>query len=156
MRSQTTSAVISPSTTEHNSTPDDFCFMEHGGRKTPLGQSCDGNINAPRFVCSITAANKNDIAGSFDAKKKSCLSSLVILRSWYKAQKPLKPGNAKKIRKNDVISHPGSGPKNAKKIQKKYENGHFWAIFMFFSCFRGPTQGGGFRNFLIFFSYLRA
>ena len=39
-----------------------------------------------------------------------------------------------------------------KKKQKKNtegEVGHFWAIFVFFSYFRGPTRGGGFCIFLV-------
>ena len=78
--------------------------------------------------------------------------NITFPRSWYRAQKPLKPGNTKKIRKicakKYEIPHPGSGPENTKKIQKKYENGHFWAVFAFFLyfclSFRGPTRVGDF------------
>ena len=44
------------------------------------------------------------------------------------------------------IPHPGSGPENTKTIQKKYENGHFRAIFVFFLyffVFSGPDPGWG-------------
>ena len=45
-----------------------------------------------------------------------------------------------------------TGPENTNKIQKKYENGHFWAILAFLLYFRGPTWGGEFRMFFAFFS----
>ena len=70
-------------------------------------------------------------------------------------QKPLRPGNTKKIRKSHEIPHPGSGPENTKKIQKKYENGHFQAIFVFFLYFFrifGARPGvGDFVTFSYFF-----
>ena len=81
--------------------------------------------------------------------------SFAIPRSWKRAQKPLKPGNTKKIRKNDEIPHPGSGPENTKKntekIQKRPKNHRFSIFSAFFSYFRGPTRGGGFRHFFVFF-----
>ena len=85
---------------------------------------------------------------------------VMIPRSWYRAQKPLKPGNTKKIRKSYEIPHPGWGPENTKKstekIRKRSFLGHFRIFSVFFSYFRGPTRGGGFRNFFVFFSYFRA
>ena len=78
-------------------------------------------------------------------------SKIVIPRSWYRAQKPLKPGNTKKIRKNYEI--PGSGPENTKKILKKYWS--LWAIFVFFlyffRIFRAPPGVGDFVMFSYFF-----
>ena len=38
------------------------------------------------------------------------------------------------------------GPRKYEKIQKKYKNGHFWAIFVFFLyffVFLGPEPGWG-------------
>ena len=55
-------------------------------------------------------------------------SCIAIPPSWYRAQKHLKPGNTKKKTrksrnspptKSHEIPHPGSGPENTKKIQKK-------------------------------------
>ena len=81
---------------------------------------------------------------------------VALPRSWYRAQKPLKPGNTKKIRKNYEIPHPGSGPENTKKIQKKYKNGDFWAVFVFFLYFFrifGARPGVG--DFVIFSYFFR-
>ena len=82
-------------------------------------------------------------------------ATLAIPRSWYRAQKPLKPGNTKKIRKSHEIPHPGSDTENKKKIQKKYKNGDFRPIFVFFLYFFrifGARPGvGDFVTFSYFF-----
>ena len=64
---------------------------------------------------------------------------MLALRSpwgWYRIQKPLKPGNTKKIRKK-MTKSPISGlaPKIRKKIPKIYKNGHFLANFGIFRYF---------------------
>ena len=79
---------------------------------------------------------------------------LAIPRSWYRAQKPLKPGNTKKIRKN--TKSPGSGPENMKKTQKKQRKwsflGHF--RFLFFCVFLLDFFGARPRvGELVIFSY---
>ena len=83
--------------------------------------------------------------------------NLAIPRSWYRAQKPLKPGNTKKIRKVTKSPTPGRAPK---KTKKKHESGPKMTVFVFFLYFFrilwGPTRGGGFRDFFVFFSYFRA
>ena len=81
---------------------------------------------------------------------------VVIPRSWYRAQKPLKPGNTKKIRKNYEIPHPRWGPETTKKIQKKYENGPKMTVFVFFQYFFrifGARPGVG--DFVIFSYFFR-
>ena len=49
--------------------------------------------------------------------------SFAIPSGWYRAQKPPKAGNTKKQRKNYKLPHPGLGPANTKKFQKKCKNG---------------------------------
>ena len=98
------------------------------------------------------------IKGPKDCSKKFglSLSEIAIPRyQWYRAQKPLKPGKIKKIRKNYEIPHPGRAPKIRKKYRKNTKTAQkspfayfFW---IFFSYFRGPSRGGGFRNFFVFF-----
>ena len=47
--------------------------------------------------------------------------------------------------------------KNTEKIRKWLENDRFHIFSVFSSYFRGPTRGGGFRDFFVFFSsYFRA
>ena len=79
----------------------------------------------------------------------------MIPRSWYRAQKPLKPRNTKKYEKITKSPPPGSGPENTEKIQKKYENGPKMTVFVFFCIFfvfSGPDPDVGFC-FFFFFSY---
>ena len=61
--------------------------------------------------------------------------------------------------KNYEIPHPGSGPENTKKIQKKYEKGHFRAIFVFFlyffRIFGARPRVGDFVVFSYFFRISR-
>ena len=73
-----------------------------------------------------------------------------------------KPPEPRKYEKNTKkkykIPHPGSGPKNTKKIPKKYENGPKMTIFVFFRYFfrifgARPWVGDFvffFRNFFVF------
>ena len=68
-------------------------------------------------------------------------SRIVIPSSWYRAQKPLKPGNTKKIRKNYKIPHPGSGPEYTKKYRKIWPGMGDFVVF---------------RIFFVFVSYFRA
>ena len=89
-----------------------------------------------------------------------CFQTLFAIPSGsYRAQKPPKAGNTKNIRKKLQSPPPWVGPRKYEKITEKIQNGHFRAIFVFFSVissyFRGPTQGGGFCNFFVFFSYFR-
>ena len=81
----------------------------------------------------------------------------MIPRSWYRAQKPLKPGNTKKVTKSPT---PGRAPKIRKKYRKKYENGPKMTVFVFFLyLFRifGARPGvGDFVIFFVFFSYFQA
>ena len=60
-------------------------------------------------------------------------------------------------KKNTKSPTPGLGPENTKKLRKKYKIGQFWAIFVFFFYFRGPTRGGRFciffRNFFVFLGF---
>ena len=55
---------------------------------------------------------------------------------------------------SEVISN-NPGPENTKKRPKKYKNGDFWAVSVFFSVtflfFRAPTREGGFCIFFIIF-----
>ena len=100
----------------------------------------------------------------FDQAQKIALLGGRFLRfrvPGIELKNPSSPEIRKKIRrKSHEIPHPGSGPENTKKIQKKYENGPKMTVFVFFlyffSYFRGPTRGGGFRDFFVFFSYFRA
>ena len=93
----------------------------------------------------------------------------------YRAKKKTLRGRKyeKKIRKKyDKIPHPGLGPENTKEKKnspKKYTkmtpkwsllyffgnffvfSGPFCIFSVIFSYFRGPTQGGGFRNVFVFF-----
>ena len=65
----------------------------------------------------------------------------------------LKNPSSPEIGKKYEIPHPRSGPENTKKIQKKYKNGDFWAVFgiflHFFHIFGARPGVGDF----IFFSY---
>ena len=80
----------------------------------------------------------------------------AIPRSWYRAQKPLKPGNTKKYEKA-TKSPPRVGPrkyeKNTEKIQKRSFSGHF-RIFLYFFRIFGARPGVGdfvaFSYFLVF------
>ena len=83
---------------------------------------------------------------------------ITILRGWYRAQKPLNPGNTKKLRKKIQNPPPRVGPrkyeKNTEKIRK------WWAIFVFFRyffrIFEGQPGVGDFVFFFfVFFSYFR-
>ena len=76
--------------------------------------------------------------------------SVVIQRSWYRAQKPLKPGNTKNIRK--ITKSPTLGRENTIKIQKKYEMA-FSYFFCIFFVFSGPDPGWGILYFLYFFVF---
>ena len=94
------------------------------------------------------------------AKGFSSGNCLAIPRSWYRARKPLKPGNTKKIRKSPQIRvGPRKYEKNTEKIRKKYRKNtktsrkmtvvvFFLYFFRVFGC---PTRGGGFRDFFVFF-----
>ena len=80
----------------------------------------------------------------------------MIPRSWYRAQKPLKPGNTKKIRKDYEIPTPGRAPKIRKKYRKNTKTvilGPFSYFFSIFFVFSGPDPGWGFRKIFVFFSY---
>ena len=133
--------------------PSFFSFFHSGSPLSPrdkpilsLGQTGDeGRQNFFLYVL--------EVHGLFS------LAKVAIPRSWYRAQKPLRPRNTKKIRKSHEIPHPGSGPENTKKIQKKYENGHFRAIFVFFlyffRIFRARPGVGDFVTFSYFFSYFQ-
>ena len=94
------------------------------------------------------------------AKVALNIGRFAIPHSWHRAQKPLKPGNTKKIGKSHEIPHPGSGPENTKKTQKNTQIARKWPFScffcFFFSYFRGPTRGGEFHDFFVFFSYFRA
>ena len=77
---------------------------------------------------------------------------------WYRLQKPLKPGNTEKIRKNDKIPHRGLGLRSMKKLPKKLQkwsqNAHFCNFSVIFSFFFGPTPGWGILSFFrIFFVF---
>ena len=86
---------------------------------------------------------------------ESLLLLAQILRfrvSWYRAQKPLKPGNTEKIRESHEIPDPGSGPENTKKIRKRSFSGHFRTFSVFFSYFFRARPGvGDFVTFSYFF-----
>ena len=60
--------------------------------------------------------------------------TVMILRGWYRAQKPLNPGNTRKLRKNAKSCTPAWPPKIRKKMPKK-ENGQKITIFVFYSVF---------------------
>ena len=79
-----------------------------------------------------------------------CCSLLAIPSGSYRAQKPPKARNTKKLRENHKIPHPGLIPKNTKKSNMAPS----WPFCIFsvtFSYFRGPTQGGGFCIFFVIF-----
>ena len=84
----------------------------------------------------------------------NCQNWFAIPRSLYRAQKPLKPGNTKRIRKSHEIPHPGSGQtrKNTEKIRKRPENDHF-GIFLYFFRIFGARPGVG--DFVTFSYFLR-
>ena len=70
----------------------------------------------------------------------------VIPSGSYRAQKPTKAGNTKKIQKNYKIPHPELGPENTEKLPRKYKNGPKMTIFVFFGnflVFSGPNPGWG-------------
>ena len=72
---------------------------------------------------------------------------LAILRACYKARKPPKPENTKKIQNPPLRVGPRKYRKNTEKIRKRSENGNFWAVFSFFRYFfriSGSTWSGGF------------
>ena len=74
----------------------------------------------------------------------------LVLR--YRTQKPLNPGDSKKIRKKYKIPHPRLPPGNTKKLPKKI--GHVCIFSVIFSYFRGANWGGGFCIFFrIFFVF---
>ena len=57
---------------------------------------------------------------------------ITIPRGWYRAQKPVNPGNTKKIRKKYKIPHPKLPPENTKKLPKKYKKGQKLPSLYFF------------------------
>ena len=82
---------------------------------------------------------------------------IAILPGWYRAEKPLDPGNTKKLRKKYKIPHPGLAPENTKKIPKNTKMvifGPFSYFFGIFFVFSGANPGWGilyfFRNFFVF------
>ena len=59
----------------------------------------------------------------------------MILRACYRARKPPKPENTKKIQNPPPRVGPRKYRKNTEKIRKRPENGNFGAAFIFFSVF---------------------
>ena len=82
---------------------------------------------------------------------------LAISLGCYRIQKPLKPGNTKKIPKNYKITHFRFGPGNMEKIPKNYKIGQKMAIFVifryFFRIFGAKPEMGDFVFFHIFFVF---
>ena len=75
---------------------------------------------------------------------------LVILRSQYRAQKPLKPGNKKNMRRKLRNPPPQVGPrKNDKTKREGSFPGHFRTFCQCFHIFEAP-RGVGLRNFSFF------
>ena len=73
--------------------------------------------------------------------------SVEISLGWHRIQKPLKPGNTKKIRKIYKIPHSGLEPQHtAKNTKKKNENSQKMAIFVIFQ-----PRMGDFVIFSLFF-----
>ena len=72
--------------------------------------------------------------------------------------KSLNPGNTKNT-KNYKVPHPGLAPENSEKNNEKYENGNFWANFVwfrhFFRIFGGQPGVGGFVIFFVLFRISR-
>ena len=80
---------------------------------------------------------------------------LAISLGCYRIQKPLKPGNTKKIRKNYKSPISGLAPKIRKKYQKLQKwsfSGQFCNFSVFFSHFWSQTGNGWF----VIFSYFQA
>ena len=108
---------------------------------------CFSRINFPKITYNVFICDSENY---------------MYLRAWYRSQKPLNPENPKKLRKKKKKRNPPPrvGPrkyeKNTEKIQKSPKNNHFCIFSVFFSYFRGPTRGGGFRIFFfVIFSYFR-
>ena len=76
--------------------------------------------------------------------------SITTLGGWYRAQEPLNPADAKKLRKIYKIPHTRVGDfeykKNTEKIWKRPKNYHC----CIFSYFGGPPLSGGFCIFFVF------
>ena len=138
------------------------CFRVSATSRFPKSDFPNSIVALLGFGKSILASRAIRAARAIFVRRLRPVSApkFAIPGSWYRAQKPLKPGNTKKIRKSHEIPHPGSGPqkyeKNTEKIRKWPENDRFRIFSVFFSYFWGPTWGGGFRDFFVFFSYFRA
>ena len=89
--------------------------------------------------------------------RESCKTVVTIPRGWYRAQKPLNPGNTKKYEKHTKSPTPARPPKIRKnyrkntKMAKKLPFVYFFGIFFVFS---GGDLGSGILYFCrIFFVF---
>ena len=97
-------------------------------------------------------------SGTDTGVSNAALAKAAIPLGSYRAQKPTKAGNPKKIRKNYKIPHPELGPENTEKLPRKYKNGPKMTIFVFFwyffRIFGARLRVGDFVIFfLIFFVF---
>ena len=85
--------------------------------------------------------------------------SITTPRGWYRAQKPLNPGNTKNYEKIQNLPPqvaPRKYEKNTEKTQERQFNCPFCIFSVTFSYFRGATWGRGFCIFFfVIFSYFR-
>ena len=125
--------------------PIKFLFLGGGGSS---GFFLEGGVEVPILFLWAWGFFRQGPQGVSRQMKNS--SKVAIPRSWYRAQKPLKPGNTKKSRN----SPPRVGPRKYEKNTKTVIFGPFSCFSCIFSYFRGPTRGGEFRDFFrIFFVF---
>ena len=67
-------------------------------------------------------------------------TGVAISLGWYRIQKPLKPGNTKKIQNHPFPVWPQKYGKNTEKLQKWSFSGQFCNFSVIFFVFLGPNQ----------------
>ena len=131
------------------------CHLPWFYRHFPLKEGCTAQYRMGNIV------KRYGVVIHYILRRRCVFSAtgFAIRSGSYRAQKPPKAGNTKKIRKKYQIPHPGWDPENTKKITKKIQtwsfSGHFIYDFCwsFFRIFGVPP--GGFGNFFVFFSSFR-